>query len=357
MLNFIDGLLNRITMYRLVLYYLTALFVIALIFGAVGILPYSPIALFCSTAILIAVCWITNTLFADAFNVPANVESVYITAFILALIITPPNVTDLGGISFLVWAAILAMASKYILAANKKHFFNPAAIAVLITAFTINQFASWWVGGNIPMMAFVIIGGLLIVRKIQRFDLVISFFVAALLSIVVTSTAGDPLATIQKALLHAPLFFFAFIMLTEPLTTPPTRELRIAYGALVGILFSPQVHFGSLYSTPELALVIGNIFSYCVSPKAKYLFTLKEKKEVGTDTYAFVFASDGKIKFRPGQYMEWTLGHEKSDDRGNRRYFTIASSPTERHVHLGIKFYESRAVSRRKCCHSRPEIR
>jgi len=43
--------------------------------------------------------------------------------------------------------------------------------------------------------------------------------------------------------------------------------------------------------------------------------------------------------FLPGQYAEWTLHADSSDGRGNRRYFTIASSPTESDTRLGIKFY------------------
>jgi ferredoxin-NADP reductase len=38
--------------------------------------------------------------------------------------------------------------------------------------------------------------------------------------------------------------------------------------------------------------------------------------------------------------MEWTLAHVPYDSRGNRRTFTIASSPTEAEVRLGLKFYE-----------------
>lgn len=37
--------------------------------------------------------------------------------------------------------------------------------------------------------------------------------------------------------------------------------------------------------------------------------------------------------------MEWTLGYKNPDSRGNRRYFTIASSPTENELRIGIKFY------------------
>lgn len=36
--------------------------------------------------------------------------------------------------------------------------------------------------------------------------------------------------------------------------------------------------------------------------------------------------------------MEWTLPHPKTDSRGNRRYFTLASSPTESEVRIGVKF-------------------
>jgi len=37
--------------------------------------------------------------------------------------------------------------------------------------------------------------------------------------------------------------------------------------------------------------------------------------------------------------MEWTLGHKNPDNRGNRRYFTIAASPTEGNLRIGVKFY------------------
>ncbi len=340
MLSFIDSLLNKITMYRLVLYYLIFLLLVAALFGAVGILPYSPLAIAASTAILTAAAWLTNLIFAKIWKAHPNVESVYITALILALIITPVLPASGTFVSFLVWAAVWSMASKYILAIDKKHIFNPAAFAVALTAVTIHQYAGWWIGGNLPMAAFVILGGLLVTRKLRRFDLVIPFFAAAAVSILVASGSGDIPATLQKAALHTPIFFFAFIMLTEPLTTPPTRGLRIIYAVLVGALYAPQVHLLNIYSTPELALLAGNIFSYFVSPKKKYMLALSEKKGIGTGIYDFVFKTDAPVHFTPGQYMEWTLHHKRPDTRGNRRYFTIASSPTEKNLRLGVRFYE-----------------
>jgi ferredoxin-NADP reductase len=345
-MNFIDRFLNNITMYRLVMYYLVILLAIAAVFGVFGILPYNPIAIIFSTLFLLVVAWAANGILARIMNAHPNTESVYITALILALIITPGMPNDVSTVIFLAWAAVLAMASKYIFAIDKKHIFNPAAFAVAVTALAFGQTASWWIGGNLPMMAFVVIGGLLILRKIQRFDLALTFFVFALASDVLTHAAFDPVSTIQKALIHTPLFFFASIMITEPLTTPPTRRWRMIYGAIVGALFSPFIAIAGVSSSPELALLAGNIFSYIVSPKGKHALTLSKKEKVGDDIYHFTFTPDKNLSFRPGQYLEWTLGaehaapDEKTDGRGNRRYFTIASSPTEGTIQLGVKFYE-----------------
>ncbi|HVM77135.1 MAG TPA: oxidoreductase [Candidatus Paceibacterota bacterium] len=340
MIALIDRLLNKITMYRLLLYILEAYVVIAAILGALGILPYSPVAILFTAFFLLGSCWIINIIFAKVWGAQPSVESAYLTGLILALIITP-GTWALQNIELLLAAALIAMASKYIIAIGKKHVFNPAALAVVITGFALNQYASWWVGGNLPMMAFVIVGGLLIVRKLQRFDLFLSFFAAAIVSCIALAPIFDPWGTIQRIVLHTPIFFFGTIMLTEPLTTPPTRTLRVIYGVIVGLLYSPYVHVGAVYSIPELALVTGNVFSYVVSPKRKFMLTMKGKHEVGKDMDDFQFAPDAKINHRPGQYLEWTLAHQKADTRGNRRYFTIASSPTEPEVHLGVKFYEN----------------
>jgi len=336
-MKFIDTFLDKITMYRLVLYYLLFLIAVACVFGFLGILPYNPLSIIFSTVFLVLVCWIFNKIFSWAFNAPTNVESFFISALILALIISPAK--DLNDVALLFWAAVLTIASKYILAINKIHLFNPVAIAVVLTAFGFNGSASWWIG-TASMLPFSLLG-LLIVRKIRRSDLVFYFFLSALATIFGFSLlqGGNIFTTFKQVITASPIFFFACVMLTEPLTTPPTKSLQSIYGALVGVLFAPQFHIGSFYTTPEQALVIGNIFSYIVSPKYKLLLNLKNKISIGTDVVDFIFHQKQKFAFSPGQYMEWTLPHKKADSRGNRRYFTIASSPTEEDLRLGIKFY------------------
>src|SRR6185437_10266431 len=169
------------------------------------------------------------------------------------------------------------------------------------------------------------------------------FFLAAFVSIgVFTIIKGqDLLRALQESLAASSLFFFAFVMLTEPLTSPHTKKLQALYGGLVGVLFAPQFHIGSFYTTPEIALCIGNIYSYFVSPKTKLIAPLLEKRQISSDIFDFIFNHGRKFAFVPGQYMEWTLQHPKTDSRGNRRYFTIASSPTETSLMLGVRFYQN----------------
>ena len=340
MIKIIDNFLNKITMYRLVLYYLVGLLFVALVFSFFHALSFNPEVLVFSVFIILLSCYVGNILFAKIFGAIPNIESVYITAFILALIITPVSVTDVAGVGFIIFASLWAMGSKYMFAIGKKHIFNPAAFGIAISALAIGQSATWWVAGNLLLLPFVFVGGILIVRKIRRFDLVLSFAVVSIATIILTSTSKNVMTPVIQTLLHSSFFFLALVMLTEPLTMPPNRFLRIIYGAIVGFLFAPNIHIGSYYLTPEIALLIGNIFVYFASPKGRFILTLKERNKLGSDEYEFVFSPDKSFSFRPGQYLEWTLGHRFSDSRGNRRYFTIASSPTEDDVRMGVKFYE-----------------
>ena len=138
-MKIVDNFLNRVTMYRLVLYYLIALLGIAEALSFAHVLGYDPYAMLFSTAFILAVCMVTNFAFSRVFNVAANVESSAITGLVLALIISP--ISGYGDLWFLLWASVLAMASKYIINISGKHIFNPVAFGVGLTYFTIRSLA------------------------------------------------------------------------------------------------------------------------------------------------------------------------------------------------------------------------
>lgn len=339
-MRYIDNILNQITMYRLVLYSLVIITVISFFYAALGMLYYSVIQFVLSLAIISIVSLVTNFIVSKIVKSKVNPESFSITALILFLIVAPPSsVQDAVTISLI---SAIAMISKYIFSINKKHIFNPAAIALVIAGLYGSTLAIWWVG-SAPLLPIVAILGFLIVRKIRRFQMVFAFFAAAFVSITIFGIYNNvPFGELySQVLLSWPIVFFATVMLTEPLTMPPTRNKQLIYGSIVGLLFGSQFHIGPFFSTPELALVIGNVYSYFVSPRRKYTLKLQEKVQLSDDIYEYVFEPDYPLKFSPGQYLEWTLPHHKPDSRGVRRYFTIASSPDEKFVRLGVKIQKS----------------
>lgn len=339
MINFVDRFLNHITMYRLVLYYTLALLGSAFVLSFFGLVPHSPLNLLLSTIFTTCVCWATNRVMAFAFKVPANTESIYITAFILALVMPPVELSDYHGFAGLALASGAAIASKFIIAIYRKHIFNPVAVGMVAAYFILDQSPTWWVGGNLEMLPIVVIGGLLILRKVQRFEM---FAVYVLANLVMTALITSPDMygeAFSQTFLYSPLFFAGFAMLTEPLTAPAALWPSLAFGALVGGLSSPNVHFGEFYFTPELAFLVGNAFAWMVSPKFRFKLTLERIEKKASGCFDYVFTSNRRVAFAAGQYLDWTMDVAKPDDRGNRRSFTIASAPSEQNLRLGVKFY------------------
>ncbi len=343
---FIDKYLNKITMYRLTLYYLIVLVAIATSLGFFGLIYYGALDILLSTLVVLSVCLFSNWLFAIFFKAVTNVESVFITGLIVVLIFPVKFPHQIGG---LIAVSLLAMGSKYLLTVEKRHLFNPAAIAVLmLSILSPEHSATWWVGTPLLFVP-VALGGLLIVRKVQRGFMASVFLLSYLiLSAVAAILHGNSIITLwQRGFMSSALLFFTFIMLTEPLTSPATKKMRTLYALLVSLLYAtPILRLGGPVFTPEMALVAGNIFSYIVNPKYRFDLTLFKKTQISPDTFLFDFGPQKKFNFTPGQYMEWTLPHPNPDSRGNRRYFSIASAPHE-NLMMAVKFYTPSSTYKR----------
>jgi Na+-transporting NADH:ubiquinone oxidoreductase subunit NqrB len=258
--------LGRISISRLTLCFLLALLGLASLLTDLHLLPYAPLDLGFSALLILAACWGVNAVFARVFAARSNPESVLITALILVLVITPFGPTDHSAIGFALFASAWAMASKYILPPGGRHCFNPAAFGMALAAMTLDTSVSWWIGGSPYLLPLTLIGGALVMRKMRCYDLILSFATAVLVTVAVTARSDVQTALGQVAL-HSMFLFFAFVMLTEPRTAPLGRTRRIATGILVGVLFAPEVHLGTFYFTPELALLVGNIFTALSSPR------------------------------------------------------------------------------------------
>jgi ferredoxin-NADP reductase len=134
-------------------------------------------------------------------------------------------------------------------------------------------------------------------------------------------------------------------MLTEPETLPATQWQQYVYAVLAGALFSSQLRFGSISATPEIALIIANIYSLIVSPKRTMDIRLRSMAEVAPKTYEFAFDTSHPLHFQPGQYITLNLQHKHPDTRGTRRTFSIASAPGTKSLQVALKSPQPAKVS------------
>ena len=78
--------------------------------------------------------------------------------------------------------------------------------------------------------------------------------------------------------------------------------------------------------------------------KIKYI-----KKSVDANSIkTFYFSCDQKPSFIAGQFIEMTLPHKNSDNRGIKRWFTLSSSPTENLLAITTKFTRENGSSFKK---------
>ncbi|MBI1417500.1 MAG: hypothetical protein GC146_09795 [Limimaricola sp.] len=347
-------LLNGITMYRLMLYYLGAMLVVGLALGFTGRIFLAPFALIFSLVVLTVACWGTNRIFAALLHIPVNRESALITALILALVMPPAAPTDLMGIAALVLAALVAIGSKFLLTVGHKHIFNPVAIGAVAAGVALGRPAVWWVSSSPIMLVVVVLGGLLVTQKVRRFDMIAAYVLSNLAVTVLATPPGMMPIALQQSLLYSPLFFAGFVMLTEPMTAAHGRYSRLVYGVIVGLLSAHGIHIGHFFFSPEAAFLVGNLFAWSVSPKGRFRMTLLKIEQIAAECQEFVFRSDRSLNFVAGQYLDWTLQVPAQDNRGNRRSFTIASAPGEDHVRLGVKFYPEPSAFKRQLSSMQP---
>jgi ferredoxin-NADP reductase/multidrug transporter EmrE-like cation transporter len=182
-----------------------------------------------------------------------------------------------------------------------------------------------------------------VVRRVSRIRLVGVFFGAFLVFLTLLSLVnGMPADMAFQSVLfvfgQSSIVFFTVVMFTEPMTSPKRFSLQLVYAAIVAFLYQPQLTIMGQNLTPEQALMAGNLFSWLVSPSFKVRLPLKERKVIGRGIISFTFPRPPKMQHRLGQYMEWSLPLQKKDSRGNRRYFSLASSPTEDDILIAARF-------------------
>lgn len=330
-----DTVLGRVTMYRLVTLSLGTLAVYAFVLSLFGAVFYTPLELLATLATLLVVGYLSNRLFAALFRVRPHSESTIITALLLFFILWPG--IEPAELAWIALAAVVASAGKYLLAFRGRHIFNPAALAALVMSVLASYLvvpgispSVWWVANPYLLPGVIILGGLVLIRT-KRLTMALVFVAVSWVLVTVRLVTGgqDIGAALLAPITSYPILFLAAFMLTEPLTLPPRRWQQLAEAALVAVLFSIPFMIDQVASTPELALLIGNVLAFAVARRRGLRLTLEGTRSLTPTAVEYRFSSKRPVAFAAGQYVELTLPHRGADVRGSRRVFSISSPPED----------------------------
>ncbi len=141
-------------------------------------------------------------------------------------------------------AAALAMSSKFVLRVNGKHVFNPANIGVIAASVALPGAwvsAGQW-GHDLALAGWFVVLGALVTLRARRWDVAWAFL-AAWLGLVALRVLvlGQPWPILVHQLDSGALLLFAFFMISDPMTIPERREMRVAYAlGVAAIAFAWQ---------------------------------------------------------------------------------------------------------------------
>ena len=200
-------------------------------------------AAFCvASAVLAEVClrlsWNRRFVFSD---------SAVITGLIIAFVLGSGQ-----GLFIYVLASVLAIVSKYVVRIQKRHIFNPAAFGIF-SAILLFSATTQWKGTY--QWYIILPAGLYFAYRIHKLGLLAGYAVTAL-----------SLWGVQALLEHVNIlyifgyfsYFFIFIMLIEPKTTPIRKAGKILFGGIVALVIFIFTEAGLGFDVELLSLLIGN---------------------------------------------------------------------------------------------------
>ena len=159
-----------------------------------------------------------------------------LTAMIVAMVLRAQEPWYVVAIT-----SVAAVVSKYLFRARSANVFNPAALAVVVSFYVFHTGQSWW--GALPEVPpvtqlILLAAGLFITDRVNKMPLVLSFLAAYFLLFTLTAFVSEPrrVAEIFRSPDVEATLFFAFIILTDPPTSPPKYPDQIVCGVLVALV-------------------------------------------------------------------------------------------------------------------------
>ncbi|PMB39354.1 Na+-transporting NADH:ubiquinone oxidoreductase, subunit NqrB [Fischerella thermalis CCMEE 5205] len=194
-----------------------------------------------------------------------NLRSPLITALGLSLLLRADHWTTM------VFAAVIAIASKFVFKIGDKHFFNPANFGI-ISALILTPDAwvspgqwgeDWWYG-----LLFAGTGGM-ILKRVGRWDTTAAFLGAyAALEAMRNFYLGWTWDVYWHRLMSGSLLLFALFMVTDPRSIPNARIARVVWAVCIAVLtfilrnyfFVSTAVFWALFALAPLTVLLDVIW-------------------------------------------------------------------------------------------------
>ena len=153
----------------------------------------------------------------------------------------------------LVLTATFAVASKYLIQIRKKHIFNPAAFGIFLATIILGVSTQW---KGTYLWYILLPFGLYFSYKIRKIEILISYAAVSLGLFAIQ-------AVLQKAALTHIFgylsYFYIFIMVIEPKTTPAKQVGKFFFGAVVSGLIFILTNTGAGFDVELFSLLVLNM--------------------------------------------------------------------------------------------------
>jgi Na+-translocating ferredoxin:NAD+ oxidoreductase RnfD subunit len=183
-----------------------------------------------------------------------------LTAMIVAMVLQPQAPWYVTTIT-----SVGAVVSKYILRSRFSNIFIPAALAIVAAFYVFHTGQSWW--GALPEVApaaqlVLVAAGVFITDRVNKMPLVLAFLGTYFSLFTVTAFVSDPrwVSEIYRSPDLQAALFFAFIILTDPPTSPAKYPDQIACGALVAVVAYAFFEWAGVVYYLLAGVLAGNVF-------------------------------------------------------------------------------------------------
>ena len=161
--------------------------------------------------------------------------------------------------------SVVAILSKYIFRSRTANVFNPAALAIVLSFYVFHASQSWW--GALPEVspiaqAVMVAAGIFMADRVNKMPMVLVFLGTYYVLFTATAFAGDPqrIAEIFRPPDLEAALFFAFVILTDPPTSPTKYRDQMMCGAIVAAVSYAVFEWAGVVYFLLAGVLAGNVW-------------------------------------------------------------------------------------------------